>query len=194
MGELAQTITASAFALIALAVASAIAGAVLSRRRMRARMPTRAAVAGSALDVAAVAGVLAVLVITFAPTGQYEARAVHLLPFSDFASMASSDGVLSAIAQALANIALFVPLGLVVPARWPPLDAWARVLGASAAFSASIEVVQFAVGSGHTSSTDDVLWNTLGGLLGYALLRGARRIRRRAPSGRPGPSLSRASP
>ncbi len=192
MPDLAETIRASSIALVALVVVSVAAVAVLSGRRVRAGAAPRAATARSAIDVGLFAMIIAVLLVTFAPTGQYEARQLHLLPFADFVSTASSQGVLDAASQAIANVALFVPLGFLVPARWRRLDGWARVLGATACFSAAIEVLQFALGSGHTSSIDDVVWNTLGGLLGYSLLRGFRHIRRRSTS-RPRASLGRAS-
>jgi len=177
--ELVQTIRESAFGLIALLAVSSLAVGALARHRRRAGMVARSAVVRSSLDVAAVALVIAVLVLTFAPSGQYQSREIHLLPFADFRSTVSTRGVLNALAQATGNMALFVPLGLVIPLRWTRLDGWVSVAAAAAAFSASIETVQFVLGSGHTASTDDVVWNTLGALLGYSLLRVARRMRSR---------------
>jgi hypothetical protein len=185
LSELAQTISKSWIALAALAGLCACAFGVLLRLRLRAGAEARSAAVESLVDVAAGASIAFVLVLTFAPTGQYQARQVHLLPISDLFQTAASRGVLDALAQSGGNVALFVPVGLLVPLRWPRLDHWRNAVAAAALFSAAIEVVQFVAGSGHTTSADDVMMNTLGGVVGLALSRAVRRTlhRREARAG-----------
>jgi glycopeptide antibiotics resistance protein len=68
--------------------------------------------------------------------------------------------------QLLGNVALFVPLGFLLPAavrtsRRP----WATLV-AAAAFSVLIETLQ-AILPGHTTDIDDVILNTTGAALGF---------------------------
>lgn len=82
------------------------------------------------------------------------------------------------VRDAVINIAVFVPLGILVPlflhrARW-----W-TVLGLGAGFSLLIEVVQYVtahlLGGGHVADVNDLLFNVLGAALGLALLGAAAR-------------------
>jgi len=68
-----------------------------------------------------------------------------------------------------ANIALFVPFGLLVAAGWPRTNAWWIVLlGFSA--SAAIELVQTMV-PGRVTTVSDVIANTLGMIVGCCAVR-----------------------
>lgn len=69
----------------------------------------------------------------------------------------------------LANIALFVPLGLLLVAAWPRANAWVVVLlGYSA--SATIELVQTLLPSRYPTLSD-VVANTIGTAIGCVLVR-----------------------
>ncbi|CAH0215182.1 MULTISPECIES: VanZ family protein [unclassified Microbacterium] len=69
----------------------------------------------------------------------------------------------------LANIALFVPLGLLLVAAWPRSNAWVVLLiGYSA--SATIELVQTLLPSRYPTLSD-VIANTLGTAIGCLLVR-----------------------
>ena len=74
--------------------------------------------------------------------------------------------VREAVAGALANMLLFVPLGAVVAFRGWSL---ARVAAVAFFVSASVEVAQLFV-PGRTTSLDDVVFNVSGSVLGYALV------------------------
>src|SRR5919109_1466204 len=89
LNELAQTVRESQVALIALAGLCAGAFCGLLLLRVRAGEAPRSALARSLVDVAVGASIAGVLVLTFAPTGQYEARQIHLLPTSDLFSTAT---------------------------------------------------------------------------------------------------------
>lgn len=68
-----------------------------------------------------------------------------------------------------ANIALFVPFGLLVAAAWPRTNAlWVILLGFSA--SAAIELVQTMV-PGRVTTLSDVIANTLGTIIGCCAVR-----------------------
>lgn len=68
----------------------------------------------------------------------------------------------------LLNIAMFVPLGILLPLAAKPFRRWYRMLAAGVGLSLAIEVLQFFLGRGQ-SDVDDLLCNTLGAMLGYCL-------------------------
>jgi glycopeptide antibiotics resistance protein len=82
----------------------------------------------------------------------------------------------------LANILLFIPLGILVSALAWRLPA---VLCLGLGLSLCIEVTQYLLDIGRTADVNDVMENTLGTLLGwlvvYALSRRMRRITREGP-------------
>nr|WP_237728198.1 VanZ family protein [Cellulomonas sp. APG4] len=90
-----------------------------------------------------------------------------LVPFADYE-----------VADAVMNVAVFVPLGVLLALilGWSP---WWRPVAASAAVSLAIEVLQLLtnhfLGSGHVADVSDLLSNVAGGAVGVALLAGAAR-------------------
>lgn len=73
----------------------------------------------------------------------------------------------SMIEQILLNIAMFVPLGFLLPAVFAGARKWYKTLLLVAGVSLFIETVQYFIG--RSSDIDDLIMNTLGGILGYAL-------------------------
>lgn len=123
----------------------------------------RAAVA-AALAVYA-AGILAntVFPIFMNPPAREESwiPGVVLIPFVDYE-----------IGDAATNVAVFLPLGVLVPLLLAR-PSWGRVLVAAVGTSLGIELIQLAVqgplGGGHIADVNDLLWNTVGGMAGYAI-------------------------
>jgi glycopeptide antibiotics resistance protein len=76
-----------------------------------------------------------------------------------------------------ANILLFVPIGILLPVRWPRLDRAGVVTLMTAGLSAAIEVAQYFMNAGRVAQLDDVIFNTLGGLIGWAMVRAVRLVR-----------------
>ncbi len=76
------------------------------------------------------------------------------------------------VADALTNVLVFVPLGMLVPLLLTRTSWW-RVVLAAAAFSLAIEVTQYVtahlLGGGHIADASDLLFNVVGGVLGLAL-------------------------
>ncbi len=72
------------------------------------------------------------------------------------------------VAEVLGNVALFVPLGLLLPfvsRRWTlPL-----VLSVAAVLSMIIEVGQFLLNQGRSADIDDVVLNVIGAVVGWSL-------------------------
>lgn len=77
----------------------------------------------------------------------------------------------------LANIALFVPFGLLLAAGWPRWSPWLVILTGYAA-SATIELVQTLLPSRYPTLSD-VIANTLGTIVGCLLVRVAVGLRPR---------------
>ena len=68
----------------------------------------------------------------------------------------------------LENIIFFIPYGLFLPATFSQLRKWYRVLGISFLTSFSIELLQLITRLGYCQ-TDDMITNTIGGMIGYAI-------------------------
>lgn len=73
------------------------------------------------------------------------------------------------IQQLLLNIAMFVPLGVFLPAALPPLRKWWRVALFVLTFVFCIETVQYFIG--RSADVDDLIMNTVGGMAGYGIFR-----------------------
>lgn len=78
------------------------------------------------------------------------------------------------IDDAVMNIAVFLPLGLLIPlVLVRPL--WWKVLLVVAAVSLTIELAQLAsqhlFGGGHVADVNDLIFNVVGGALGYGVFR-----------------------
>jgi glycopeptide antibiotics resistance protein len=74
----------------------------------------------------------------------------------------------------LGNIALFLPLGILLPLTFDRLRSLMRVMAIAFCLSLSIETIQFFsrfIGSPRAVDIDDVLLNTLGACLGLAVYR-----------------------
>ena len=74
----------------------------------------------------------------------------------------------------LGNIALFLPLGLLLPLTFASFRSWKRVLVIGFCLSLSIETIQFFsrfIGSLRAVDIDDVLLNTLGAYMGFIIYR-----------------------
>jgi len=78
----------------------------------------------------------------------------------------------------IGNTAMFVPVGVIWPAVFKELRAPLAALAAGAGFSLLIELVQLPFYD-RATDIDDLLLNTLGFAIGYALYALAARLRRR---------------
>ena len=67
---------------------------------------------------------------------------------------------------AVMNVVLFFPLGILIPVAWPRFRKFGWMLLAGAGFSLFIETVQL-IGRVGIFETDDLLFNTLGAILGF---------------------------
>jgi glycopeptide antibiotics resistance protein len=82
------------------------------------------------------------------------------------------------LAGAAGNVALFLPLGFLLPALAPRFDRLWPTVAAGFGVSAAIELSQVAFPGVRRADVNDVLMNTLGAALGYLVYRLAARARR----------------
>ena len=68
----------------------------------------------------------------------------------------------------LLNIAMFLPLGVLLPLSVKPFRRWYWMLTAGAGTSLAIEILQYILGRGQ-ADVDDLICNILGAMLGYCL-------------------------
>lgn len=154
---------------VPLAAAAFVVMLLLLRRRGRLSLP-RAAVA-LALCVY-LAGVVANTVFPIfldkpaddAPWDTY----LSLVPLLDYE-----------VPDAVMNVLVFVPLGMLAPLLVPE-PSWRRVVAVAAAVSLLVEVTQYVtahvLGGGHVADVNDLVFNILGGALGYGVLRLLSRV------------------
>ncbi len=79
--------------------------------------------------------------------------------------------------NALGNLSLLLPLGLVGPIALPALGGWWRVALVALLISAGIEAAQLSIPD-RSADIDDVIVNVFGAVLGFAVLGGVRRLSR----------------
>lgn len=101
------------------------------------------------------------------PAFVWETNSINWHPFST--------GI-SAVGYLL-NVALFVPFGFLVPWLWRKMDRWIHVVPAGTLFSLFIELSQLF--NDRITDVDDLIMNTLGVAIGYALFCGWRALRGR---------------
>lgn len=102
-------------------------------------------------------------------------RPLKLVPF-----VASGDAGASAPVEVLINLVIFVPFGLFLGALEPAWG-WLAATGVLLGSSLVLETVQHLISTGSFDTTDLIV-NTAGGLVGFAVFAGVRaRLGERAP-------------
>ena len=154
---------------VPLAAAGLAAGAAIllllnrKRRRDGTRFPTGQAV--SILLLSCYLGGLTA--VTFMNRMDGMRMGVQLRPLLAFWE-AWNNFTLQVWLNPLLNIAMFLPLGVLLPLAAKPLRRWYWMLAAGAGTSLVIESLQYILGRGQ-ADVDDLLCNTLGAMLGYCL-------------------------
>jgi glycopeptide antibiotics resistance protein len=93
---------------------------------------------------------------------------VNLLNYEIFREM---------LINVIGNTAMFIPLGIVWPTVFKKLDTHFKVIAAGFGASLTIEILQLPF-FGRSSDIDDLILNTTGFLIGYAVYLLAKRARR----------------
>ncbi len=91
-------------------------------------------------------------------------RFLNLVPFKVFTETWEM-GLVKQFTQTIANVIMFVPLGFIFPVAFAGCRRLYKTTIYMAVFSFLIEFVQYF--TGRSSDIDDLMLNTLGGVLGY---------------------------
>ena len=94
---------------------------------------------------------------------------LELIPFADIISVVTSPEApgLGPFVNIFGNVALLFPLGLFLPLFWRWFERAGHTIWWCFGTSLSIELIQLVAGG--VTSVDDLLLNTLGGALGFAV-------------------------
>jgi len=134
---------------------------VLLFRRARATWPRTDVAAVVALYAAGIfANTVFPIFLEPVSSDQPWSPALALIPFHDYE-----------VADALTNVVVFVPLGILIPLLMRRPSFW-KVLSAMVV-SLTIELLQLAAqklfSGGHVADVNDFIWNTVGGVVGFAI-------------------------
>ena len=99
---------------------------------------------------------------------------INLLPFVHLMDYPERR---EALLNLIGNTAMFIPLGIVWPTVFKKLDTHFKVIAAGFGASLTIEILQLPF-FGRSSDIDDLILNTTGFLIGYAVYLLAKRARR----------------
>ena len=108
--------------------------------------------------------VLAATVIVGASKTSAADRSLNIIPFRVFQETWGMPEP-KKIAQTAANIVMFVPLGFLLPVAFRKMRSFGKTTLSLALFSFAIEFTQYF--TGRSADIDDLMLNTLGGILGY---------------------------
>lgn len=100
--------------------------------------------------------------ITFNPPVHH----LNLMPFN-WLFETWEMGRLKMISQVIGNILMFIPLGFLLPLVFKSLSSFKKNFQVIFFFSLSIEFIQYFIG--RSSDIDDLILNTLGGMVGYTI-------------------------
>lgn len=98
-------------------------------------------------------------------------KSLNLIPLR-FLTQSWEMGLRKQITQSVANVLMFVPLGFIFPVVFRKMRSFRWTAGCMMFFSFLIEFVQYFIG--RSADIDDLLLNTLGGMLGYLIFSKSR--------------------
>jgi glycopeptide antibiotics resistance protein len=118
------------------------------------------------------------LVLTLQPAHPLPGQVVdnNLIPLHTIRIYLANLGSWFWMRNALGNLVLLLPIGLLGPIALPALARWWRVALLALAISTAIEVTQLWIPD-RSADIDDVIVNVVGALLGYLVLVVGRRFR-----------------
>lgn len=166
--DLAPGIIAGYLPIVLLVVV--LVGAGLYAVRVRS-VPRSEAVRTTTLDLALGLWLALTLMLTVVPIGQARPpQPIAFIPFLD-SIQRTADGfssVWDAASDIVLNVIAFVPYGFLAALRWG--RRWMTLtIVVAAALSTGIELAQYIEATGRFSSATDVVTNTAGAALGFAL-------------------------
>jgi glycopeptide antibiotics resistance protein len=165
-----------------LVVAAAVASYAVARRLGvdRRAAAVRATAAGAlAVHLAAVAVATRLVEVISGGESEFATRQLELVPLTGIGGYLRSGVSLTVLLQIGGNVALLLPLGVLIPLVVGRDPGWRMVLLLGIATSATIEAVQWSFALG-VASVDDVALNVTGVALGYLMYRWLIRVLHRS--------------
>lgn len=114
---------------------------------------------------------MVLLRITVFRTSYSDMQNVNLIPFSTVTSYMQSilyGNKIIGISNVLGNLIMFFPFGYMLASLFPKMRKAGGIIILSFIFSVGIEIAQYVFARGQ-ADVDDVILNTLGGLIGYGI-------------------------
>jgi glycopeptide antibiotics resistance protein len=160
-----------------LVVPSLTALLLYRRRRVRLGKAERLLPPRLALNIGLACTLLGVVLITLSTRKASAVSYTGLVPFHPlWTALTGEIDTTKVLATYGANILLFVPLGVLLPLRWPRLDSATLTTVAAGMIAAVVETLQHLQNAGRVTQLDDVIFNALGGLAGWAIMRSSRAV------------------
>ncbi|UQS83425.1 VanZ family protein [Bombilactobacillus thymidiniphilus] len=114
----------------------------------------------------------------FHPLWHRSFKEINWLPLVETWKLTNGKSLIDFFYNSCGNVVWFLPLGLLLPVLSSRLHSFVRVVGIGLCLSVLIESLQFILNTG-VSDIDDVIFNTLGTILGYAIWSIVQRISRK---------------
>lgn len=92
---------------------------------------------------------------------------INIIPFKTITSYIKYSKPLHAAINILGNIIIFIPLGIMLPLLYTPLRKIKKILSLILTISFMVEFIQLFVG--RAVDIDDIILNTIGGIIGYII-------------------------
>lgn len=90
---------------------------------------------------------------------------INFIPFRTIKSYIKYSGLFHCLVNILGNVIIFIPIGLLLPIILNRYKSFFKIIIISFSISIIIEFIQFFIG--RSVDIDDIILNTIGGLLGY---------------------------
>jgi len=111
--------------------------------------------------------------------GNYQKlRSINVIPFKtmvDYFTVNKGIGFLRAVSNVFGNLIVFIPLGYFLPTINKRFSKFKYLIITVISFSLFFEVMQYILGIG-SSDVDDLILNTIGGIIGYILYRALHKL------------------
>lgn len=116
--------------------------------------------------IGAIWSILFVTLLIGGVTLQPGYRLLNLTPFV-WLRETYAMGFAQMVQQLAMNVAMLIPMGLLLPAACRRMRVWWRTAAAIALFMLAVETIQYFIG--RSADIDDLIMNTAGGIIGYGL-------------------------
>lgn len=136
---------------------------------LRRRRGIRAPLVRHLVCYALIGVIWSILFVTLLIGGITLQPGYHLLNLTPFVWLRETYtmGFAQMVEQLAMNVAMLIPMGLLLPAACRRMRAWWKTATVIALFMLAVETIQYFIG--RSADIDDLIMNTAGGIMGYGL-------------------------